>query len=412
MEASLKRTLYVIGLMSGTSLDGLDMAFCTFRLKDDGDWIFKIVAADCIEYDAVWKDKLNNAPLLNGHELVLLHKEYGNYIGAQVNAFVKAHNIKADFIASHGHTVFHEPGKMFTFQLGDGAALHATTGLPVVCDFRSVDVSLGGQGAPLVPVGDVMLFKDFSYCLNLGGIANISMKSADGRIAYDICGCNLLLNHSAKLKGKDFDENGALARLGKINPELRNALNDWDYYKMLPPKSLDKETMLSQLIPLIDKFQLSPEDILSTLCDHIASRVADAVQTGSGPMLITGGGAFNAFLMDRIREKCSIPIIIPGKELVQYKEALIFAFLGVLRARNEVNSYASVTGASENNIGGAVYGPLDLYDVKPDTIRGKITFILMFLGFLLFVFALSYISLRMAAQHIRQDRIELRIRDK
>jgi len=345
--------------MSGTSLDGLDIAFCSFFLNEKQEWGYMIEKTDCVQYDAAWKESLGNAHNLSGLQLMALHQQYGRFIADSVNGFIRKHGLQPDLIASHGHTIFHDPGQMLSFQLGHGAAIYAGTGIPVVCDFRSVDVSLGGQGAPLVPIGDALLFKQYECCLNLGGIANISYDRAGKRIAYDICGCNLLLNMIAQQKGYAFDSGGAWARLGTIDTALLLKLNKWDYLQKQAPKSLDKETMLAELGPIIQSSRVSFEDKLATIVEHIAIQIAKATEGHIGTLLMTGGGAFNGFLVERIQEKTTPSCLVPDENLVNYKEALIFAFLGLLRARGEVNTLASVTGAKTDSIGGAIYGALD-----------------------------------------------------
>jgi anhydro-N-acetylmuramic acid kinase len=360
-----KETYHVIGLMSGTSLDGLDIAYCIFNYdRASGKWRYEIKAAACLDYNAGRKALLHGAHRLSGLDLMVLHGQYGHFLGQAVNDFIKANQplVKPDFIASHGHTIFHDPARALSFQLGDGAAIHAASGLPVVCDFRSVDVSLGGQGAPLVPVGDALLFSEFDFCLNLGGIANISYQKSDRRLAYDICGCNLLLNLLANEKSFPYDKGGMLASKGHINPELLEKLNAWSYLHLPSPKSLDKDTMLAELVPVIESFEISTEDKLATVSEHIAIQIADAtrlagLQNPNPKMLCTGGGALNDHLIQTIRQKAQgLDCVVPDETTIQYKEALVFAFLGVLRMRGEVNSLASVTGAREDSVGVAVYG--------------------------------------------------------
>jgi len=344
--------------MSGTSLDGIDIALCQFSRSTDGVWNYEIVSAECCKYDEFWKQNLSQAHLQNGLDLMILHQKYGSFIGELINSFGKKNNSQAELIASHGHTVFHQPAKMLSFQLGAGSAIYAATGIPVVCDFRSIDICLGGQGAPLVPVGDALLFKQYDYCLNLGGIANISYDKEGHRIGYDICGCNLLLNAVANEIGLEYDDNGHLAGKGKIDNSLLNALNDWAFYRIPPPKSLDKETMLSELLPLIYSFDISAEDKLATLTEHIAAQISKAIEKPESSLLITGGGALNGFLVQKISQKINANVVVPPIELIQYKEALIFAFLGLLRALGESNTLACVTGAERDTIGGAMYGEL------------------------------------------------------
>ncbi len=346
--------------MSGTSLDGLDIAACEFWYtdKEKTEWAYKIASAECFEYDAEWKQKLGTAHTLSGAELIALDKAYGQYIGEQVKAFLRLHGFQADLIASHGHTIFHDPARQISFQLGHGAAIHAETGIGTVCDFRSVDVSLGGQGAPLVPVGDSLLFGSYTACLNLGGIANISYAQGSNRMAYDICGCNLILNMLAQEKGLEYDKGGRLASTGKVNAALLDGLNNWAYLQKSPPKSLDKETMLAELKPVLQMHEMTTADKLATVCEHIAIQMSNATSILNGNILVTGGGALNDYLISKIENKCKMKVVVPEKNIVAYKEALVFAFLGLLRAQGNNNVLASVTGAKRNNLGGALYGGL------------------------------------------------------
>jgi len=291
--------------------------------------------------------------------------------------FIQKYRLSPDFIASHGHTIFHQPENKITCQVGDGAAIASECGIPVVCDFRSLDVAMGGQGAPLVPIGDKFLFADYDYCLNLGGFANISFENKGNRIAFDICPVNIVLSKIAENFGKEYDENGALSAKGKINLILLNELNNIDYYRNIYPKSLGKEWVLQYFYPIINVFNIPAEDKLCTICEHIALQISHQLASASlsnhsinrsvsklenqnasannMKMLITGGGVYNSFLISRIKENCKVIIEIPEKKIIDFKEALIFAFLGVLRMKNQINCLSSVTGASNDNIGGAVY---------------------------------------------------------
>ncbi len=342
--------------MSGTSLDGLDIACCRFESDHVEKWGYEITVSYCKDYDKIWKGKLGKAHLLSGQDLMLLNAEYGSFIGNEINAFIKEHQLEPNLIASHGHTVFHQPENKLSFQIGAGSAIYAVTGVPVVSDFRSVDVNLGGQGAPLVPVGDALLFAEYAFCLNLGGIANISFDNNGKRIAFDICGCNLLLNIMANEKGLEYDDNGNLARNGQVNEELLGDLNSWGYHRLSPPKSLDKETMLSECLPLIRSYPISTEDKLATLVEYISGQVADSITNKTGSILVTGGGAMNKALMEKIIHKTSLEVVIPATDIIHFKEALIFAFLGMLRVVNQNNTLTSVTGARHDSIGGALYG--------------------------------------------------------
>lgn len=348
---------HVIGLMSGTSLDGLDIAYCKFF--SEGGWKFQLLHSETIIYDDEWKDKLKRVHLMSAEDISRLDALYGMYLGSMVNHFCSKHSIRPDFISSHGHTVFHQPHNGFTKQLGSGAHLAGESGMTVVCDFRSLDVALGGQGAPLVPIGDKYLFSEMDFCLNLGGIANVSFGKGDERIAFDVCPCNMVLNYFAGKKGFDYDKDGELASQGKINIELLNRLNSLSYYSKPFPKSLGREDVELEIIPLIESFNINVEDVLSTFCKHIALQISRAVSSADAgkKMLITGGGTFNAFLIKIIKGESEIQIEIPAKDIVEYKEAIIFAFLGVLRMRGEANCLKSVTGARRNNCGGAIYLP-------------------------------------------------------
>ncbi len=343
----------VIGLMSGTSLDGTDIAYCHFVL-DNRRWKYNILDAVTIEYTDNWKSRLTNSMNTNAETLALLNIEYGHYLGKITNEFFKKGGFTPDLISSHGHTVFHQPKKKLTLQIGDGAAISAETGIPVVCDFRSKDVALGGQGAPLVPIGDRLLFSEYDQCINIGGIANISFEKNNKRIAFDICPANMVLNFLSQRLGYKFDEDGKIASTGKANANLLSELNSLEYYNQSPPKSLGKEWVFDTFIPIIHKYSISVQDTLNTVTEHIAEQISSSLQK-QGRTLITGGGANNTFLINRIKEKSEAEIIIPDQMLIDYKEALIFAFLGILRLRKEPNCLSSVTGASNDNCGGAVF---------------------------------------------------------
>jgi anhydro-N-acetylmuramic acid kinase len=346
----------VVGLMSGTSLDGLDIALCHFTHKDR--WSFKILKAITFDYNDEWKNILGNAHLSNALELAQHHVDLGILHAHCVNDFLRDEKVKPDFISSHGHTIFHQPEKSLTLQIGSAAHLAALTQLPVVADFRTTDVALGGQGAPLVPIGDLMLFDEYDYCLNLGGIANISEKSLDKKsiVAYDVCPCNMMLNFIAQQLGQPYDEGGKIASTGNEIPELLNALNALSFYQQAPPKSLGKEFFDAEILPLIDDNSLNKSDILFTLILHIAQQLSRSIGDGIGKkILVTGGGALNTFFIQQLKSHTVAEVIVPDDTIVQFKEALIFAFLGVLRQRNEVNCLSSVTGAKIDHSGGAVY---------------------------------------------------------
>ncbi|WP_313093729.1 anhydro-N-acetylmuramic acid kinase [Chryseobacterium flavum] len=341
-----------IGLMSGTSLDGLDICLAEFEKQDK--WTFQILKTETLPYSETWESKLKNSIYLSTEEILELHSEYGFYLGRQVREFIRKHQLEnIDLVASHGHTVFHQPQKKFTLQIGDGRAIKLETGLPVVYDFRSQDVLMNGNGAPLVPIGDELLFSEYSACLNLGGFSNISLRSEGKRIAFDIAPVNIILNHLAQKVHKSFDENGTLAKTGKINEVLLEKLNALEFYQQSHPKSLGIEWCNQHIFPTL--LNLETLDALATFTEHTAQQISNVINNNSiKDILITGGGAYNTFLIEKIRERTKAEIIIPEKEIINYKEALIFAFMGVLRINNEINILSSATGSSKDHCSGII----------------------------------------------------------
>lgn len=354
------RKYYVVGAMSGTSLDGLDIAFCEFSVKDNELRAFSILDAHTFSYSEEEKNMLSLMKA-SAQELAQADFAFGRKIGISVKAFLEERGLQADMVASHGHTIFHQPALGFTTQIGNGAAISAMIGLPVVSDFRSMDVALEGQGAPLVPIGDLLLFQEYHYCLNLGGIANISVKKEGSIFAYDICPANMPLNLLVNQIGLEFDRNGDIARSGKVHNELLAKLDSLTFYQQPFPKSLGKEWVDTEFLPLIESFDIPLKDKLATVCEHISIQIANEIAQSpshNAKLLVTGGGAFNSHLVtliqDKLRSKCEV--VVPDKQLVNFKEALIFAFLGLLRVQNKPNALKSVTGAQADNIGGALYG--------------------------------------------------------
>lgn len=345
----------VIGLMSGTSLDGVDIAYCEFSF--DTQWNFEIKHAETIAYDEKWLLRLSKLKEQPGHILAKTDAYYGKYLGQLVNNFIAKFGVEVDFISSHGHTIFHQPENGFTTQIGCGANIYAETQLTTINNFRVVDVALGGQGAPLVPIGDELLFSDYEACLNLGGFSNISFKQQNKRIAFDIGPCNLVLNHIAQQLGFSYDKDGAIAATGQCIPQILDALNNLAYYKKSGPKSLGVEWLEREFWPLFDEEEYAANNILATLTEHIATVIAQTINSNQlKNVLCTGGGALNLHLVKLINLKCGNKLVIPNKLLVNYKEALIFAFLGTLRIKMKLNSLSSITGASRDNIGGSVWG--------------------------------------------------------
>jgi anhydro-N-acetylmuramic acid kinase len=347
----------VIGTMSGTSLDGLDIAYCAFEFSEN-QWSFKINAASTINFPNNLKEKLKSAINTSGLDLMKLHNELGKFIGLSINNFISENKIERneiDCISSHGHTIFHQPGINLTTQIGNGANISAHTYLPVICDFRTTDVALNGQGAPLVPIGDKLLFSEYDYCINLGGIANISYEENDTRIAFDICPANIVLNKLSLELGKPYDKNGDLAKSGKVNSSLLKELNKLEYYKKTPPKSIGIEYIEAEVFPIMDSYKISSEDKLRTFVEHTSIQISNTIKSINKKVLLTGGGTFNSFLAERIQSNTNNNVIITSNQIIDFKEALIFAFLGVLRLRKESNCLQSVTGATQNNIGGCIY---------------------------------------------------------
>ena len=353
----LKTKYNVIGVMSGTSLDGIDLVFVNFHF--DEQWQFQIFYAETVAYSNKWRDKLKDLVHCDKEALELIDLEYTQYLAHIIRTFIDRHKItQLDAISSHGHTALHQPDKKLTYQIGNLPIISTILGEQVVCDFRVQDVDLGGQGAPLVPIGDKLLFSSYAYCLNLGGFANISTDIKQERIAYDICPVNIVLNHYAKLLGYDFDNHGKIASTGVLHSEMLNALNGLSFYKAPYPKSLGLEWVRSTVLPLIDSFKLNVPDILNTFCEHIALQISNEINaTTEASVLLTGGGAYNSYLINRINNYSVSNIVVPQKQLIEFKEALIFAFLGVLKLRNEINCLKSVTGASRDHSSGRIFQP-------------------------------------------------------
>lgn len=345
----------VIGLMSGTSLDGLDLAYCQFG-NENSTWHYEVKKASTLKYPEGLRSKLASAMTMTGFDLMMLDKELARFMGNAVNAFMENFKDDVDLIASHGHTVFHRPDLGLTTQIGSGAVIAAITGKDTVSDFRTTDVALGGQGAPLVPIGDELLYGQYDICLNLGGICNLSYRENKLRKAYDISPCNIVLNLLAQQLGHNFDPEGSIARQGLINENVLKQLNQLDYYQLKANKSLGREWIDNHFLPIIQQCSLPTPDILRTVSEHIAQQIATACNADRGTtMLITGGGAHNNFLIELIKEKFHGQVQIPDEDTIDFKEAIIFAFLGFLRANNLSNCIASVTGASRNSCGGAIY---------------------------------------------------------
>ncbi|MEM9647006.1 MAG: anhydro-N-acetylmuramic acid kinase [Bacteroidota bacterium] len=352
----------VLGMMSGTSLDGLDLALCHLW-QSEGQWQFSIEATREISYEKTLWEQLKNAIHISEEKHDQLHLDYGLWLGQQAKKFIEDEQLEVDFISSHGHTSHHRPEDGFTFQLGDGQQLANSSSIQVVCDFRTTDVSLGGQGAPLVPIGDQLLFHEYDFCLNLGGISNMSFEKDGKRIAYDIGLANMPLNFITRKMGLEYDDNGKMARSGQLDNVLLAKLNALEYYRLPYPKSTGYEWFTWEIVPLIQNSNISNEDLLHTFIHHNCKQIAVQVKkyrtAEPQKLFATGGGALNQFFMDTLQAALGsqIEVVVPNKELIAYKEALVFALMGVLRLQNKTNVLSSVTGAKEDSCSGVIFYP-------------------------------------------------------
>ena len=361
LKSGSEKTHEVIGVMSGTSVDGLDLVCCRFE-KKEGRWSYNIVSAESITYPEKLYGKLLDIISLPAESIFSIDIEFGEFIGNQINRFIGVNKLNPDLIASHGHTVFHQPDKRISVQIGSGPVINKITGIITITGFRQLDVILGGQGAPLVPVGDQLLFAGYDVCLNLGGFSNISFERQGARLACDISPVNIVLNRIARSTGKPYDDRGEMARRGKFMEDIFNELNNLQFYSKLPPKSLGLEWVNEKFMPVLNKKGDTGEK-LNTATHHIAYQIdhsiRDLLQVGDHKIrvLTTGGGVYNDFLMEVLREAGNDIIVYekPGNLLIDFKEAIIFAFLGLLRAMGEINTLSSVTGASNDSSGGIIY---------------------------------------------------------
>lgn len=353
----------VIGLTSGTSLAGLDIVFVALT-EVRGKWTYELKAAERLAYTSEWEEKLGGAAALPARDYFLLHSEYGHFIGHAVNQFIAQHQLdhKVHFITSHGHTVFHVPAQKMTAQLGDGAAIAAVTGISVISDLRSVDVALGGKGAPVLPVAEQLLFPDYHYRVNLAENATIAAQPDGQLIAFDVCPCNYVLDTLAGLLGRPFDEEGKLAAGGVTDQGLLDALNGLAFYNEQYPRTLTSKFGTGTILPMIQQQQLSTQGKLNTYIHHIAAQVAAAVQQltpseegAAYNLLLTGGGARNTYLVETIRTILQPLNVTVTVQEEPFRNALMIALLGALRWRQEPNALSAVTGAEKDSVGGALW---------------------------------------------------------
>ena len=353
-----KEKYTTIGVMSGTSLDGVDLAHITFTAKNNK-WEFEILESETISYTTDWLNKLKIAVDFSEAQLEKLNQDYTQLLSTIISSFIEKYDIKnLDAICSHGHTILHQPENGFTLQIGNLSEIATLINQTVVCDFRVQDVQLGGQGAPLVPIGDRILFSEYNYCMNLGGFSNVSFEHNKERIAFDISPVNTVLNFYANQLGFDYDDKGNISKTGICNDDLLNELNTLDFYQKKYPKSLGFEFVKETILPLIESYTIPIEDKMNTFTEHVALQIALALPNKNGRLFITGGGAYNDFLIERIQYHLpEIKVIIPSLKILEFKEALIFALLGVLKLRGEINVLSSVTGAKSDHSSGIIYSP-------------------------------------------------------
>jgi anhydro-N-acetylmuramic acid kinase len=350
-----KENYNVIGVMSGTSLDGVDLAYIKFN--NSGRWTFEIFQSETVSYSEEWLNKLKNAIHFSPSELEELNVAYTKLLASIISEFISKNQLaEIDAVCSHGHTILHQPQNGITLQIGNLPMIRDLVNQTIVCDFRVQDVQLGGQGAPLVPIGDELLFSEYDYCLNLGGFSNVSFNENGKRIAFDISPVNTVLNFYAIELGFPYDDAGNFAKSGNINQDLLKQLNDLEFYALPYPKSLGMEFVNAKIFPLMNSYSIDVKDKLCTFVEHIAIQIANICSKPNAKLFITGGGAYNRFLIERLRNYLpTTELVIPDDKTIQFKEALIFGFLGVLRLRNEINVLSSVTGASKNHSSGVVF---------------------------------------------------------
>jgi anhydro-N-acetylmuramic acid kinase len=341
--------------MSGTSLDGIDIAQLWFTVSTKGNWSYKIGPAETVPYNEAMRLELQQAITWNRESIDGLNERYTKQLAQTISAFIKKYEIHTlDAVCSHGHTILHQPEKGLTLQIGNLSTISEILKQTVVCDFRVQDVLLGGQGAPLVPIGDQLLFSDYDYCLNLGGFANLSTNNNDTRIAYDICPVNVVLNQLCESLGLPYDDEGKIARKGNVDPLVLEKLNELPFYHTVPPKSLGLEWVKENILPVLQHSGLSAEDAIATFTAHAAWQIASQCKEHKS-VLVTGGGAYNTYLLERIANHKNLTLVLPAAKLLEYKEALIFGLLGVLKLRDEINCLSSVTGARHDHSSGKIY---------------------------------------------------------
>jgi len=338
--------------MSGSSLDGLDLAMCHFTTEYD----FVLGKNTCIPYSQKWEQRLAASKGLNHKQICLLEADYSLYTSTLIRDFIQDES--PDYISSHGHTLLHSPDEHYSYQLSKGSYMAAHLGVPVISDFRLQDMAKGGQGAPIAPVVEKYIFNGYDSYLNLGGICNCSFHNDNEITAYDIGPCNQLLNALAKLKGKAYDHNGEIAKTGKVIKALYQGAISHPFYSKDYPKSLDNQFVQTEFVKEFVNYSATVEDKLRTAVELIVHIIVSEYSEKTSTLFVTGGGAFNTFLISRLRDSLAlikVDLIIPSKEIVECKEAILMALMGYLRVHNKVNVFSSVTGATSNTVAGCIY---------------------------------------------------------
>jgi len=346
--------MIIAGVMSGSSLDGLDIAIVHF--SPNSDW--QLLWSYDIPYTPEWVSRLKNYHLLSSTEYVSLKFDFSRYIGELVGDALGDYSGNVDYVSFHGHTLLHLPEKGITEQIGNGGVLAAILNIPTITDFRTQDVTKGGVGTPLAPLVELNLFKGHDYYLNLGGIANITkLIDAAKLMAYDVCPCNQVLNYFSNQMGKDYDEGGEIARSGTINKNLIDYLNSIPYFDQNPPKSLDNNWIMNEVIPNFPAGKI--EDTLHTFCNWVAECIANEVEESkASSLMVSGGGAHNTYFMECLTSRLSsknCELHLPSKEIIDFKEAILMSLMAYKYINGESNVLCSVTGASSDSIGGALY---------------------------------------------------------
>lgn len=360
------KNYHVLGVMTGSSLDGVDIVYTKITASEKK-YSYEILMTDCVKMPAKWKLRISQLVLQNAVTYLKTSAFFGQFLGEILLDFITRNQIEnqLDFIASHGQTIFHQPENKFSSQIGDGSVIAAITGFPVICDFRSVDVALGGQGAPVAPIANKLFYPEYSLFLNLGGIGNLAANINGKYVAFDFTAVNLILDKIAKELELEYDDEGKIAAFGNFSETLFDSLNHSIYYNKSYPKSLSGGWVSKVMLPIISRSPLSHADKLHTVVYHVAYQLKNAISmieakenisfSKNDKMLATGGGVFNRFLMQIIQEKIGVSVTIPDHQIIKFNEAVLMALMGVMRVRQETNIMSSVTGATYDTIGGAIY---------------------------------------------------------